>query len=336
MSFFLLILVIAITLIFAFSNGVNDAANAVAAVISSKALSPRSALIYGAALNFLGAFCGVQVAKTIGVGIIAAGGINQMVILSGLLGAITWNGITWFYGIPSSSSNALIGGLLGAAIAHASFHVVNISNVFYKIIVPMFASPVVGGLLTFIILSLLLKMLIKMKRATPQKANERFSKLQLLSAGFVAFSHGTNDTQKSMGVIVLALTNFYALKTFHVPFWVIITCATCMGLGTLIGGWRIIKTLGQKITKLKPIGGFAAELSSASIIMASSHFGIPVSTTQVMSGSIIGAGSAKRFSDVKWNIFGNMATAWILTIPFAMATAFGIYFILHHLSILIR
>ena len=324
MNYMILIAAIIFTLVFAYTNGFHDSANAIATVVSTKVLSPRTAVIYGAALNFLGAFFGTQVAKTIGVGIVALGGINQTVIICALLSAIIWNIVTWFYGLPSSSSHALIGGLIGASIVHANIHIVNMHGVIYKIIIPMIISPILGIIITYIIMMLLLKIFHKFYVG---KVNQAFGKLQLISSGLMAFSHGANDTQKSMGIITIALVNFYALKTFHVPLWVTIICATGMALGSMIGGWRIIKTMGQKIIKLKPMGGFAAETSAAGLLLAASHLGIPVSTTHVISGSIIGAGGAKRFSAINWRLFGNIVFAWILTIPTAMLLSGGLYFL---------
>jgi len=328
MNYIILIVAILFTLVFVYTNGFHDSANAIATVVFTRALSPRTAILYGTCLNFLGAFFGIQVAKTIGVGIVAAGGINQTVILCALLGAIIWNIVTWFYGLPSSSSHALIGGLIGAAIMHANINIINMHGVTYKVIIPMILSPVLGIIITYIFM----KFLIKIFRAfCAKKINKSFGKLQLISSGLMAFSHGANDTQKSMGIITIALINFYALKTFHVPIWVTIICASGMALGTMIGGWRIIKTMGRKITRLKPMDGFAAETSAASILLFASHLGIPVSTTHVISGAIIGAGSAKRFKAVNWRLFGNIVFAWILTIPVAMLLSGGLYFLLKNL-----
>ena len=318
----ILIIVIISTLVFAFTNGFHDSANAIATVVSTKVLSPRVAVIYGAILNFAGAFTGTAVAKTIGVGIIASFGVTQTVILCALLSAIVWNFVTWFFGIPSSSSHALIGGLIGAAAAHAGFSAVNIKGIWYKVIFPMIASPIFGIIIALVFMLVLLRIFYKM---TPQLANKRFGRLEIISAGLMAFSHGSNDTQKSMGIITLALVNFYALKNFHVPLWVTAICALTMALGTMIGGWRIIKTMGQKMIRLKPIDGFAAETASSGIILLASHLGIPVSTTHTISGSILGAGGAKRFSAIKWKVFGNMVFAWILTIPLCALLAGGIY-----------
>jgi PiT family inorganic phosphate transporter len=324
MSIIILILTIIIALVFAYTNGFHDSANAIATVVSTKALTPRVAVTYGALLNFCGAFFGTHVAKTIGVGLVATGSINQTVIICGLLGAIIWNFITWFYGLPSSSSHALIGGLLGASAMHASMKIINLHGVTYKVIIPMIISPILGIIISFIFIMLLLKIFHKL---TPHKANKYFGNLQLISSGLMAFSHGANDTQKIMGIVTLALISFYSLKTFHVPMWVTVICALGMALGTMIGGWKIIRTMGHKIIKLKPIHGFAAETCASGMLLAASHMGIPLSTTHVISGSIIGSGSAKRISAVKWSVVGNMVIAWILTIPACMLLAGALYYV---------
>jgi len=324
MTIMILVLVIIAALFFAYSNGFHDSANAIATVVSTKVLSPRIAVTYGALLNFAGAFFGTQVAKTIGVGLIASGSIDQTVILCALLGAIIWNIITWFYGLPSSSSHTLIGGLIGAAVVHAGFAAVNMHGVTYKVLIPMVASPILGMLIAFGFVSSLLRMFHKI---TAHSANKYFGQLQLISSGLMAFSHGANDTQKTMGIVTIALVNFYALKTFNVPTWVTVVCALSMGLGTIIGGWRIIRTMGQKVIKLKPVHGFAAETSASGILLIASHLGIPLSTTHVISGSIIGAGSSRRFSAVKWSVVGNMVFAWILTIPISMFFAGLLYYL---------
>jgi len=324
MSVMVLILVIISALVFTYTNGFHDSANAIATVVSTKALSPRVAVTYGALLNFCGAFFGTAVAKTIGVGLVGSHGISQAVIICALLGAIIWNFITRFYGLPSSSSHALIGGLLGATIIHAGFTTINVHNLNHKVLIPMVTSPVIGMLIALIFALILLKIFHKI---TPRSANKYFSHLQVISSGLLAFSHGANDTQKTMGIVTIALVNFYALKSFHVPIWVTILCATGMAFGTMVGGWKIIHTMGHKVVKLKPIHGFAAQTSGAAILLTASHLGIPLSTTHVVSGSIVGAGSSERFSSVKWSIVGNMVFAWILTIPICMFLSGAIYYL---------
>lgn len=325
MALTLLIIVIVTTLIFEYINGMHDAANAIATVVSTKALSPRHAVMYGAALNLAGAFAGTHVAKTIGAGIVDVQSITQLTILSALLGAITWNLCTWYFGIPSSSSHALIGGLMGAAWAKAGFSAIQVVGTLEKVIIPMFTSPALGFLMGMILMIGLYWVAYKQ---APAKVNRVFRKMQLVSAGFLAFAHGSNDAQKTMGIITLALVTYGAIPTVDVPIWVIVACALCMGAGSMAGGWRIIATLGNKVIKMTPIHGFAAEASGSTIILVASHFGIPISTTHVISTSIMGVGSTKRFSAVKWGVVGNIMRAWVLTIPCCMLLAAGIYRIL--------
>jgi len=418
----LLLLVIAAALAFEYINGFHDAANAIATVVSTKVLTPRTAILYAAVLNFFGAFAGTHVAKTIGSGIVDKIAVSQEVIICALLGAIVWNLITWVFGIPSSSSHALIGGLLGAAIVHSGFGVVHAKGLIDKVIIPMFASPLVGFLVGF---SVMLTLLWMFAKASPEKINKKFKLLQLISAGVMAFSHGSNDAQKTMGIITLGLLTYwmtlgysgphsysvkvipvagtvtinlndfakadgshikfekdvaYVLSTktggedpakiefaykndkftfasdsgvdvdgsmitftnpllqaeeeytftlnlykFAVPIWVIFICAVTMALGTAAGGWKIIKTLGHKMIKLKPIHGFAAETTAASTILTCSFFGIPVSTTHIISTAIMGVGSTIRFSAVKWGLVGNIVLAWFLTIPVSALVAAVFY-----------
>ncbi|GHT37109.1 inorganic phosphate transporter [Planctomycetales bacterium] len=318
------ILVIAAALVFEYINGFHDSANAIATVVSTKVLSPRNALIYGACLNFCGAFAGTHVAKTIGAGIVEKAAVTPEVILCALLGAIIWNLFTWFFGIPSSSSHALIGGLIGAAVAHSGFEFVNTRGLLEKVIIPMFTSPVIGFITGFFVMVVLLWIAAK---SVPEKVNNKFKFLQLISSGVMAFSHGSNDAQKTMGIITLALIThgFIDGTNFAVPVWVIFVCALTMGLGTMAGGWRIIHTIGSKVIKLKPIHGFAAETTSAFVILTSSFLGFPVSTTHIISTAIMGVGSTVRFSAVKWGIVGNIVITWILTIPVCAALSAGLY-----------
>jgi PiT family inorganic phosphate transporter len=325
MELTLLIFVILIALIFEYINGFHDAANAIATVVSTKVLTPRIALMYGAGLNFFGAFCGTHVAKTIGKGLIETESVTQLVILCALLGAIIWNLITWYYGIPSSSSHALIGGLLGSAIVNSGINTVNISGVTEKVLIPMITSPILGLVIGFLFMLLLVWIFHK---SIPEKINKYFKKLQIISAGIMAFSHGSNDAQKTMGIITLALFTSGFLKDVNVPIWVIFVCALVMTIGTMGGGWKIIQTMGSKVIKLKPIHGFAAETSAAAVILTASHFGIPLSTTHVISTSIMGVGSTMRLSAVKWSLVGNIVMAWIVTIPICMAISGCIYYFL--------
>lgn len=327
----LLICVIIAALAFEYINGFHDAANAIATVVSTKVLTPRQAILYGASLEFIGALLGTHVAKTIGKGIVDTGSVTQLVILCALLGAIIWNLLTWYYALPSSSSHALIGGLIGAAIMHNGIKTVHVEGVYHKVIIPMLTSPAIGFAIGFIFMIILMKLFFK---AHPEKINKHFKKLQLISSGLMALSHGSNDAQKTMGIISLALFTAGFMKEFHVPLWVIIMCATTMSMGTMSGGWKIIRTMGSKVIKLKPIHGFAAETSAATVILTASHLGIPLSTTHVISTSIMGVGASQRVSAVKWGIVGNIVTAWLLTIPVCMLLSAGIYFIISKIHLL--
>lgn len=324
MNLFILILIIIFTLIFAFTNGFHDSANAIATVISTKVLSPRTAVIYGAILNFLGAFCGTHVAQTIGTGLVSAVGISSTVILCALTSAIIWNTLTWYFGIPSSSSHSLIGSLIGASVFHSGFSVIKMHGVIDKLILPMIFSPLIGMALGFMFLSFLYKLLAA---ASPTFVNKHFGRMQIASSGLMAFSHGINDTQKSMGIITLALASLGFIKTFNIPAWVIVVCGISVASGVLSGGWRIIRTIGHKIIKLNPLDGFAAETSTASTILVASYFGIPLSTTHVISGSIIGVGCRKRLSAVKWGVFFSMIFAWVITLPVTIFLSGLIYYL---------
>ena len=324
MTLTFLIVVIVIALVFEYINGFHDSANAIATVVSTKVLTTRVAVLYAGALNTVGAFFGTHVASTIGQGIVDSSTVSHNVILCALLAAIIWNLITWYYGIPSSSSHALIGGLMGAGIAKAGFSVVHVRGVTEKVIVPMITSPLIGfafGLICMIAILWLFR------RTNPNSVNKYFRRLQLLSSGIMALSHGTNDAQKTMGIITLALVSHHSLSSFEVPIWVICACALTMGAGTMGGGWRIIHTMGSKMIKLKPVHGFAAETSAAAVILSASHFGIPVSTTHIISASIMGVGSSKGVHAVKWGIVGNIVMAWILTIPTCMIIAAALYLV---------
>ncbi|WP_310601330.1 inorganic phosphate transporter [Desulfobulbus sp.] len=321
----LLICVIVTALIFEYINGFHDSANAIATVVSTKVLTARAAIMYAGVLNVAGAFMGTHVASTIGQGIVDADGVTQGVILCALLSAIIWNLITWYYGIPSSSSHALIGGLMGATISKAGYHVVHFDGVTKKVLMPMITSPIIGFGIGFLCMIVILWLC---SRARPNTVNNWFRRLQLVSSGIMAFSHGSNDAQKTMGIITLALVSYHTLPTFKVPTWVILGCAVTMGLGTMAGGWRIIRTMGSKMIKLKPIHGFAAETSAAAVILTASHFGIPVSTTHIISTSIMGVGSTKGANALKLGIVGNIVMAWVLTIPVCMVIAAILYRIL--------
>ena len=323
--FLTLILVVLAALAFDFINGFHDAANAVATVVSTGVLPLRTAIILAAILNFIGALTGTAVASTIGKGIVMPEAITQVVVLSALMGAIFWDLVTWYYGIPSSSSHALIGGLMGAAAAHSGTDAIYRKGV-ERIVESLVLSPVVGMAIAFVVM-IAIYWLARHKR--PEKMSRLFRNLQLLSSGFMAISHGSNDAQKTMGIITMALVAYGAVPAsttgFHVPPWVIIVCAVAMGAGTAAGGVRIIKTMGTKIIDLKPVHGFAAETAAAGTILAASHFGMPVSTTHVISGAIMGVGASRSVSAVRWGVTVRILWAWVITIPISAAVAFLCY-----------
>jgi inorganic phosphate transporter, PiT family len=309
-----LVTVIAVALFFDFTNGFHDAANAIATSVSTRAVSPRLAVLGAAALNFAGAFVSLKVAATVAKGVVDPGAIGLKVVLAGVIGAIAWNLLTWLLGLPTSSSHALIGGVAGAAVAAAGFDVVQWHGLLHRVLIPSLAAPFAGLLAAAVIMFALLWLI---RRRAPSKVNRVFRKLQLVSAGFVAFTHGTNDAQKTMGVMTLALIAAHPGREFSVPTWVIMSAAVAMALGTYAGGWRIIRTLGQRIAKLEPPQGFAAEAATASILWYTAHVGYPVSTTHTISGSILGAGATTRLSAVRWGVAGNIVIAWLLTMPCA-------------------
>lgn len=316
--FILLIVVVALTLVFDFINGFHDSANAIATVVSTRVMRPTHAVLYGAVLNFVGALLGTEVAATIGSGLVDSASITLITVLCTVIAAIVWNLLTWWKGLPTSSSHAIIGSLLGATFFSQSAGLDNLhlGAFLQKVVVPMVTSPLLGFFFGFILMVGLARLVWRTKLP---KINKRFGRLQILSAGFMALSHGHNDAQKSMGIIALALVLAYPGQEFHVPLWVMLTCAIAMGMGTMMGGWRIIRTLGSKMIKLQPIHGFAAETTASIIITGASHFGIPVSTTQVISSSILGVGATKRLSAVRWGVVGNILWAWVLTLPLTFA-----------------
>lgn len=306
-----IIIVIVLALAFDFINGFHDTANAIATSVSTRAISPTNAIIMAAVLNFLGAMVSTGVAKTIG-GDIVVGHIDQPIIIAGLVGAIIWNLLTWLIGLPSSSSHALIGGMIGGVLlSPMGVDGLNLHGI-GKIVIALVASPVVGGVIGFIIMSIMFRVF---HDANPSKTNARFKKMQIITAATMAFSHGSNDAQKSMGIITLALVSGGVLTEFEVPDIVKILCATAMAVGTSVGGWSIIKTVGGKIFKLEPINGFAADLNSSIVVFTATLLHLPVSTTHVVSGSIMGVGAAKRINAVRWGVAQQMVMAWVLTIP---------------------
>ena len=328
---FLLIIIVAVALIFDFTNGAHDCANAIATVVSTKVVTPRFAVGCAALLNLIGALLGTEVAKTLGSGIVLPSVVegSHVLVLAALVGAITWNCLTWYFGIPSSSSHALIGGLIGAAMANSGLEGLNLGGIVSKVLVPLVLSPLSGYLVGFLLMWIIYWTFSHVARKT---VNRTFRKLQLLSAGFMATSHGLNDAQKTMGIVTLALMIFGYLDSSHVevPLWVKLSCAGAMALGTAIGGWKIVKTMGHRIFKLEPVHGFAAETSASLVIAGASMLGAPVSTTHTISACIFGVGSTKRLSAVRWTVAGQLVVAWVLTLP-AAAVVGGISYLLLHL-----
>src|ERR1700688_1366062 len=315
-------MVVGLTLIFEFSNGWHDAANSIATVVSTRVLTPFRAVAWAAFWNFVAAFVfGTAVAKTIGKGMVHIEMVSQTVLLAGLLGAIFWNLITLILGLPTSSSHALMGGYGGAAVAHAGFGSLVLGG-WVKPVLFIFLSPIVGMVLS-ILLTTAASWIVRRQR--PRKVDRVFRRLQLLSAALFSLGHGTNDAQKGMGIITTSLVAGGLLTKFTVPYWVIICCHLAMGGGTMAGGWRIIKTMGQRITKLTPFGGFAAESAGALTLIGTAHFGIPVSTTHTITGAIVGVGATRRLSAVRWGVTRRIVIAWVLTIPGAAVVGAAVF-----------
>lgn len=322
--FFTLVVVVIAALIFDYINGFHDTANAIATVVSTGVLPMRTAIIMAAVMNLLGAFWGTEVANTIAK-MVHSESVSQVMVAGGLMGAITWNLITWWFGIPSSSSHALLGGVLGAAITKAGTGAVVAANL-QKTLTGLFLSPLIGFALGFLIMVTVTWIV---RKGRPGKVNRTFRVLQMISAAGMAVAHGKADAQKTMGIIVMALVSFGALKSgAPPPFWVVMACATAMALGTAAGGVRIIKTMGSKIIDLKPIHGFAAELSAATTIIVAANFGAPLSTTHVISSAIMGVGSSQRVSAVRWGVTTKILWAWVLTIPISGAVGSLCYLLL--------
>jgi PiT family inorganic phosphate transporter len=321
---FTVLTIIFIALVFDFLNGFHDSANSIATVVSTRVLTPRKAVMWAAFFNLIAAFLfDVHIANTFGKGLVDLVAVNEYVIMGGLLGAIVWNLITWYFGLPTSSSHALMGGYAGAAIAKAGFGSILIGG-WTKTLIFIFVAPVMGLLMGFILMVLLM-WLFHNRPST--KINRAFRRLQLASAALYSLGHGTNDAQKTMGIITGLLVSVGFLKTFHVPFWVILLSHFAIAMGTLFGGWRIVKTMGQRITKLKPAQGFSAETAGGLTLLITAWAGIPVSTTHTITGAIMGVGATKRLSAVRWGLAGNIVFAWILTIPASAivgAIAYGI------------
>lgn len=311
---FALLTIITVALIFDYTNGAHDSANAIATIVSTKVLSPKVAVLMAALLNVVGALAGTKVAHTIGSGIVLPNMVtgSQTLVLAALLGAIFWNVLTWYFGLPSSSSHALIGGLMGAAIAFGGWGTLNYISIYHKVILPLILSPLAGLAGGYLLMLILAWVCVNMH---PRKCNAVFRKLQIFSSALMATSHGLNDAQKTMGIITLALFIAGKVPALEVPLWVKLVCAAAMGLGTATGGWKIVKTMGHKIFKLEAIHGFAAETSASLVITAASGMGAPISTTHTIASTVLGVGASKRLSAVRWGIAGNMVLAWVLTIP---------------------
>ncbi len=321
----ILVLVVAAGLAFDYINGFHDAANAVATVVSTGVLPLRTAVLMAAILNLVGALTGTAVAETIGIGLIKTGEITQVVVLSALIGAITWNLLTWYLGLPSSSSHALVGGLVGSSLAHAGFSSIRLDGLL-TVVESLVVSPIVGLLLGFVVMIALYWIC---RGARPRRLDVIFRRLQMVSSAFMALSHGSNDAQKTMGIVAMALAVYEGRSEspghFELPLWVVLSCATAMAAGTMTGGVRIIKTMGTKIIDLTPVNGFAAETSAAITILTASHLGLPVSTTHVISGAIMGVGASRRVSAVHWGVAARIAWAWVLTIPISAVIAWACY-----------
>jgi inorganic phosphate transporter, PiT family len=323
-AFWVLVALILVALAFDFLNGLHDAANSIATIVSTRVLRPHYAVAWAGFFNFIAfLFFGLHVADTVGRGIVSANIVDARVIFGALMGAISWNLITWYYGIPSSSSHALIGGLIGAGIAKAGLGSIVWGGVIKT------ASAIVLSPMTGFFLALLLMLIVSWSfiRFTPYAVDSTFRNLQFVSASLYSLGHGGNDAQKTMGIIaVLLYSQGYLEGGFHVPFWVVLTCQAMMGLGTLCGGWRIVKTMGSKITRLTPMQGFCAETGGAMVLFGATGMGIPVSTTHTITGSIIGVGAAKRISSVRWSVASNIVYAWIITLPASALIAAGCYY----------
>jgi PiT family inorganic phosphate transporter len=322
MELTLLVLAIVAALAFDFTNGFHDTANAVATSVSTRALSPRAAVLVASVANLAGAFATTAVAKTVGQGIIDANLATTETVFAATLGAIAWNLFTWWLALPSSSSHALIGGLIGAAIAQSGMTGVEWSGVLHKVLIPALVAPVVAFVAGYL---LLLAIFWIFNWASPGVVNRGFRLGQLASGTFVAFTHGANDAQKTMGVIALALFSYGAIDTFYIPTWVIIASGLTIAAGTYAGGWRIMRTLGQRLYTMEPAAGFSAQTCAGTTIYLATGLGYPLSTTQVISGAVMGAGATKRFSAVRWGIAGNIVLAWLFTLPAAALVAAACY-----------
>jgi PiT family inorganic phosphate transporter len=317
----MVMVVVLLALAFDFSNGWHDSANAIATVVSTRILSPLLAVMLAGVLNVVGAFMSTAVAKMVGAGILDPNVVDQTVVASALAGAILWNLVTLALGLPTSSSHALIGGLVGAGLSHGGWAVVKLGGL-RSVLEAMILSPFFGFVMGLLLMTAISWVFFRTAR---RHATQLFGRLQLVSAAFMAFSHGANDAQKAMGIITLALLSAGHISTPEVPTWVIVSCARAMGLGTAVGGWRIVRTLGMRILKLEPVHGFAAETGAATVLLATAHIGLPVSTTHTITASVMGVGAVKRLSAVRWGVTARILSAWVLTLPGAALLAAAAY-----------
>ncbi len=307
-----LLAIVVLAVIFDYINGFHDTANAIATSVATRALRPSHAILMATTFNFIGAFAGTAVAKTIGSGLVDDQTTTDTIIMAALIGGITWDLITWYFAVPSSSSQALIGGLIGATIIAAGTGALNVQGIINKVLIPSLTSPVIGFVGAFLLMLALYWIFRKSKRKPMARV---FRRLQVVSAGYMAFAHGSNDAQKTMGIITLALFSAGVIPTNDVPPWVIIVSATAISLGTAVGGWRIMHTMGQRVAELEPIHGFAAETTAATVLIGTAHLGMPVSTTHVISSAIMGVGSARGAKGVRWGVARSILLAWVVTLP---------------------
>jgi inorganic phosphate transporter, PiT family len=306
--------VVALAVVFDYINGFHDTANAIATSVATRALRPQYALLMATVFNFAGAFAGTAVARTVGAGLVDEQTTSQVVVAAALIGAIVWNLITWWLGLPSSSSHALIGGLIGATVVGAGAGALKVDGIVNKVLVPLISSPLVGFAGAFV---LMIALTWIFRHAARKPLGAAFRRLQVFSAGYMAFAHGSNDAQKTMGIITLALFSAGVIPTVEVPAWVIVIAASAISLGTAIGGWRIMHTMGQRVVQLEPIHGFAAETTAATVLLTTAHLGMPVSTTHVISSAIMGVGASRGVRGVRWGVARRILVAWVLTIPAA-------------------
>ncbi len=323
-----LLMVVGLAVVFDYINGFHDTANAIATSVATRALRPQVAVGMASAFNFIGAFAGTAVAKTIGAGLVDDETTTQAIVAAALIGAIAWNLLTWYFGIPSSSSHALIGGLIGATIIGAGFGALNIEGIVNKVLIPMFTSPLLGFVLAFV---LMIALYWIFRNASRKPTAAGFRRLQVFSAGYMAFAHGSNDAQKTMGIITLALVAAGIQQEPTIQPWVIIVAATAISLGTAVGGWRIMHTMGHRVVELEPVHGFAAETTAATVLFGTAQLGMPVSTTHVISSAIMGVGSSKGLRGVRWGVAGNILLAWVITLPATAVVGALAWFLLHNL-----